>query len=717
MSTLAEALVAKVGADITDYQRHMNRVKQIAATAGRAVEKAGVAGADAMTALGKSAKSAVSYLGAVGQAASTAYSVIGSAASIYLAPVRMLGSALATAASYAASLARKLASFAWTQFKRGMLAVTAAVLGGTKVWADFETQLANVSTMLSDPDAFMGQFKAGIRELAMEFGESTAALSGGLYDILSASIPAAKALDVLRVSTMAAKAGLTDTKTAADAITTILNAYGLEAEKASEVSDMLFATVARGKTTFAELASNIGLVATTAASAGVSMDEMGAMLATMTRAGVKTENAITALQAIIASFLKPTDEAVELAAELGFEMNSTALETMGLHGILQKISQLPADALARLFPNQRALRGILPALKNMEGFAKDLDVMASKAGMTSEAYEKMATTLATSYNQVKQSVLTLLGLIGEQFAPIISEAFEIVKEWLDLAIQWWNEHGDEVGTIAETLWYEVRTAAWNAWVYVDQNVLEPLRKKHGSVWEALKTGASTTWDAVKSAATTAWEFLQKEVLTPLRGEHDSIWSAMTAAASGAWTTVTKAWEEAKPMILKFWEWLKKLFSDDWKSAVEDAAKAVTLMLAKVLEVNNELWKAAVSWGTSVGGAIAEGVYQALPDWLKAAVTAGGYVLPGAIGPATQLGGALGNIAGQSNDAVSQASGTSGWDPTEAAGRLGGLAGLAGSKSVTHINNNYYYPIDKRQEERLSRSMQLMGKRGQTAPGF
>ena len=193
-------------------------------------------------------------------------------------------------------------------------AAAAPLVAGGKVFADFEQQLAKVSTMLDDPTAHMETYKKAIRDMAMEFGESTEALANGLYDILSASIPAEKALDVLTVAVKAAKGGMTDTATAADAITTILNSYGLSADHAQSVSDLLFSVVKRGKTTFAELAPQIGLVASVASSAGVSLDEMGAALATMTRSGVRSERAVTALSAIVMSFLKPTQDSIDAAA-------------------------------------------------------------------------------------------------------------------------------------------------------------------------------------------------------------------------------------------------------------------------------------------------------------------------------------------------------------------------------------------------------------------
>ena len=61
------------------------------------------------------------------------------------------------------------------------------LLSGLKIYADFQQQMATVATMLSDSDAekYMDSFTKGIRKMAVSFGESTEALSGGLYDILS----------------------------------------------------------------------------------------------------------------------------------------------------------------------------------------------------------------------------------------------------------------------------------------------------------------------------------------------------------------------------------------------------------------------------------------------------------------------------------------------------------------------------------------------------
>ena len=324
-------------------------------------------------------------------------------------------------------------------------------IGGATVFADFEQQMANVSTMLDEPAKYMEAYNDGIRKMSVEFGEGTDTLAKGLYDILSASIDPAMALDVLAVSAKAARAGLTDTGVAADAITTILNAYGLSADHAESVSDLLFKTVKKGKTTFAELAPSIGMVATTAASAGVDLEELGAAIATMTRNGVKTENAVTALNAIISTFLKPTDEAAAYAKKLGFEMSSAAIKSEGLEGIFKKISKLPPDAVSKLFPNIRALRGVLPALRNMEGFSDDVETMKNRAGATETAFAKMSKTLTMAFNRLKQAGLLALSVIGEALADDLRKAESVFMRVISAVTTFIKQNKKLVVTAAKVI--------------------------------------------------------------------------------------------------------------------------------------------------------------------------------------------------------------------------------------------------------------------------
>ena len=317
-------------------------------------------------------------------------------------------------------------------------AMTGVAVLSVKAAIDLEKQMANVSTMLDGLSMnLLPAYTEGLREMSKEFGESTDTLSKGLYDILSASIAPAKALDVLAVSAKAATAGLTDTGVAADAITTIINSYGMAAEDAGKISDILFATVKRGKLTFNELAPSIGKVAATASIAGVPFEELGASIATITRAGIRSQEAMTAINGILRAFLKPTDDAAAAAKEFGFELNTNTLRTIGLQGVLELLKDATAEQTAAMFPNIRGLKGIAAQMKDVEGFGDDLDLMYNSLGLTEEAFIKQSGTLAFTIEQLKQEFKDIFVTIGNELLPIIKNDFiPLIKNVAKHLVEW-----------------------------------------------------------------------------------------------------------------------------------------------------------------------------------------------------------------------------------------------------------------------------------------
>ena len=311
-----------------------------------------------------------------------------------------------------------------------MMGIAGALITGAfalmvKSAISLEEELAQVSTML-DKSAMhvMPQYKNALQAMSVEFGEATSTLSKGLYDILSASIPPAEALDVLAVSATAAVAGITDTGTAADAITTILNSYGMEASEASTVSDQLFAIVKGGKITFDELAPSIGRAAATSNMAGFSFEDLGASISTITRAGISSNQAMTAVVGILKSFLKPMDDAKDVAEGFGLELNTATLRTIGLTGVMAKLKNASAEQLSAIFGNIRGLKGIAAALGDTEGYARDLNRMYNSLGLTQAAFDKQSEALGFQLRRLKQSFNVIAVTIGDVLIPTVKKMVE-----------------------------------------------------------------------------------------------------------------------------------------------------------------------------------------------------------------------------------------------------------------------------------------------------
>lgn len=337
-------------------------------------------------------------------------------------------------------------SAAFRQAGKRMLIASAALTAGLGVAinqaAKFQKQMAQVSTMLDQQSMkHMPRFEKQIKSMAIEFGESTATLADGLYNILSASIPAAQAMDVLDVAVKAAKGGLTDTGTAADAITTILNSYQLGAEKAADVSDLLFSIVKRGKLTFAQLAPNIGKVAAMASNAGMSLEDLGATIATLTRNGIRTEMAMTGIRGVLNGLMGATEESAKIFKDkLGFAMETASLKTHGFIKILQGIkkARMTPEEIKKMFPNVRGLVAIVAAMGDLKGMTKDIAIMTNRAGEAQKAYEKNAKVTAVTLARLKEAFNQLAVEIGTKLLP----AVDMISKKIIAILKWYNGLGE-----------------------------------------------------------------------------------------------------------------------------------------------------------------------------------------------------------------------------------------------------------------------------------
>lgn len=271
-----------------------------------------------------------------------------------------------------------------------------------RVGREFEVGWASVTTMLSIADGQIVGTTMSVEDMRKELigmdstlGKTTD-LAKGMYQVLSASIEPSKAIMFLGEAAKSAQAGMTDTATSVDALTTVINAYGLAAEDVTDISDIMFQTVKRGKLTYEGMSSAIGTIAPIAAQVGVEFKEIAAAMATLTRQGIDVQTTTVQLRQVLVSVLKPTSEAQTAAKKLGLDFSSAALKAKGLAGFLVDLKEKVGDdndALTALFGNVRALTGVMGlAGKGAAGFAKDLGLMETAAGATEIAFKKMMQT-------------------------------------------------------------------------------------------------------------------------------------------------------------------------------------------------------------------------------------------------------------------------------------------------------------------------------------
>jgi len=315
-----------------------------------------------------------------------------------------------------------------------------AIVGAVKNFAELEKAMAEVSTLVDTSKVDMGALRDGVLKLSNAYGESPVGLTKALYQVVSAGVDAKDSIAFLEVATKAAIGGVTDTKTAVDALTSVVNAYGLKASDAGYASDILFQTIKAGKTTMAELAPAIGQVAPLASSAGVKLEEMSAALATLTLSGLSTSESATALRGLMNSLLKPTEDATKFSKQLGIQWGVEALQAKGLTGVLKDIIDKTGGsvkAMSLLVPEVRGMNAALqltgPAA---EKYTKVLGDMGDAAGATEEAAEKMKNSLDFEWNTFTQNVKNAATQLAAFASKVIRPAIGTLNE-LAIATSFW----------------------------------------------------------------------------------------------------------------------------------------------------------------------------------------------------------------------------------------------------------------------------------------
>jgi len=288
-------------------------------------------------------------------------------------------------------------------------------------------EVATISTQVTDDmTGFMNQVMSITQEIPIKAPEAAKAL----YSIVSAGHDGADGMKILEVSAKAAVGGLTETETAADAITTILNAYKMSAEEAGTVSDQLFTTVRLGKTTFGELGASIAQVAPIAAAYGISIDQVLGAVASLTKQGTPTAQAMTQIRAAIQG----------TAGELG----DAAFQGRTFQEALQLINEKAGGSASKMKEMLGTDEGLAATLaltgKNAKSAASDLEELQSSLGATEAAFEKMKDAADNQLTLLANNVQAYLRPLGEK---ILKEVSNIAKTFNEAF-----ENNDIEGTIS-----------------------------------------------------------------------------------------------------------------------------------------------------------------------------------------------------------------------------------------------------------------------------
>lgn len=325
-----------------------------------------------------------------------------------------------------------------SQISSSLAEITEVLTECVEKASEFETALAKVGTIADTNAVNMDSMKESILKLSGETGKSVAELSEATYSAISAGVDTANAVDFVASATKLATGGFTDNTTAVDILTTVLNAYKLEAGQAAEVADYLVMTQNLGKTTVGELAGAMGKVIPIAAAYDVEMGNLSSAMAILTAGGISTAESTTYLKAALNELGDSGSKVADvLRRRTGMSFGELMKKGYSLGDVMEIIGEEVDNnkgAFNELWSSSEAGVAALTLLsEGSEKYNTVLDKMRNSAGAAAGAYEKMMDTAEASHQKLENAMENLKIAVGSELQNQMKGVYDIGTDLLTWA--------------------------------------------------------------------------------------------------------------------------------------------------------------------------------------------------------------------------------------------------------------------------------------------
>lgn len=331
-------------------------------------------------------------------------------------------------------------------------AITDALMGCTQESTKFKTAMAKVGTIADETQEPLGDMRNEILALSGETGKSVEELAEAAYQAISASVATESAVNFTSKANKLAVGGFSDTTTAVDILTTAINAYGMSADDAAKISDVLITTQNLGKTSVAQLGASMGMVIPLAAAYNMDLEDLSASYALLTANGTQTAQATTYVKAAL-NELGSTSSVV--GSTLKKKTGKTFAELMKEGNSLGDVLQILADsvdgdttAFNNMWSSSEAGVGMLSILNSGTSKYNSLvQAMEGSTGAAAAAFEKMSETGEFAQQRFQNATKNLKIAIGDELAPVLMELQQSGADAMEWATEFVKEHPEVVAAV------------------------------------------------------------------------------------------------------------------------------------------------------------------------------------------------------------------------------------------------------------------------------
>lgn len=258
---------------------------------------------------------------------------------------------------------------------------------------------------------------------------SAADAAAAMVELTKGGLSVAEAMDAAKGTLQLAAAAQVDGATAAEIQSSALNAFGLSADQAGKVADVLANTANAAAGSMVDIGNSLKYVAPVAAALKVPIEDTASAIGLLANQGVKGEQAGTSLRGILASLASPSAAAAEALNALGVEAFDAQGKFIGLRAFTDQLAQAKgrltdaefAAAASTAFGNEGLTAANALAAEGTAGF-DSMATAVSRAGGAAEVAAARTKGLGGAWEGFKSQLETAGIGIYEVIAPPLERA-------------------------------------------------------------------------------------------------------------------------------------------------------------------------------------------------------------------------------------------------------------------------------------------------------
>lgn len=537
--------------------------------------------------------------------------------------------------------------------------------------ATFEQAMSKVKAITNSSNEDMARLNETAQQLgaSTQFSATQAAeamsylgMAGWKTDQIIAGMPGM--LD------LAAASG-SDLATVADIVSDDLTAFGMSADQAGHMADVMAAASTNADTNVEMMGMTFKYAGAVAGALGYSLEDVSIATGLMANAGIKADQAGTSLRAIMTRLIDPPKDAATALDALGISainadgsVKPFRQTIMELREKFKGLSQSEKAQMASSIAGTEAMSGFLAVVNASDS---DFDTLANAIDNADGASKKMADTMNDNAKgsaiQLESAIDGVSIAIGSIFLPTLAMIAGAMAQAVGSVANWAKGHQELVGIIitatvaiaglimavlainaaAAGIMYLKNSFLLYKTVVSDANIV--MRLWAGATKVA--AAAQMAFNAVMSvnpiiliimailAAVAAFVYFYNtnekfrnmviSAWNAIKTTASSVWSAIVAAIGGAWEGIVSAAQAGMDILNGIWNAIGPTVMAVWQgicSAVSSAIRIITGIVENMAMLLSTVWNGIVQAAQFVWNGlvmIVQGVMSAITFIIQGAV--------------------------------------------------------------------------------------------------